>query len=161
MIDKFQKSETSHSSEGDPLDTSYTNWRISMRSPHWKPPTDIYETETNFTVRVEIAGMQDQDFFIELNGRELTIRGNRQETAEKRAFHQMEIPFGEFAMSLEILEHISQLKKLKQFIKMVFLSFSCQRKNLARYQLAPITQRTKYACIALELKLPGYVELVV
>jgi HSP20 family protein len=73
-----------------------------MHTPAWNPPTDVYETEDNIIVRVEIAGMHDGDFSIELNGRLLSIRGVRQDASERRAFHRMEIPFGEFYIELAL-----------------------------------------------------------
>ena len=80
--------------------------QIKMHSPAWNPPTDVFETEANIIVRVEIAGMKDDDFAIELKGRFLTIRGMRQDIPERRAFHQMEIPFGEFAIELALPQPI-------------------------------------------------------
>jgi hypothetical protein len=35
-----------------------------MRSPYWRPPTDVIETEEYVLVRVEIAGMREEDFVI-------------------------------------------------------------------------------------------------
>ncbi len=71
--------------------------------PHvWRPPTDVYETEDAVVVRVEVAGMQDADFSIILDGRYLSIRGVRPDAPERRAYHQMEIPFGEFSSEVEL-----------------------------------------------------------
>jgi HSP20 family protein len=81
-------------------------WRITTRSPAWRPPTDVFEIENTFVVRVEIAGMHEEDFSIELNGRNLAVRGSRQDMPERRAFHQMEIHFGEFAIELELPNYI-------------------------------------------------------
>ena len=67
-----------------------------MHTHTWYPPMDVYETEEYIIVRVEIAGMQDEDFIISLNGSLLSIRGTRQDIPERRAYHQMEIHFGEF-----------------------------------------------------------------
>jgi len=50
--------------------------------------------------------MRENDFAIELNGRILSIKGSRQDVAERRAFHQMEIRFGEFSIELELPFHI-------------------------------------------------------
>jgi HSP20 family protein len=88
-------------------DTQYSerspiNWRLNLRTPAWRPPCDVFETEANIVVRVEIAGMRDGEFVIELNGRLLSIRGVRQDHAARRAFHQMEICFGEFNLDLEL-----------------------------------------------------------
>jgi HSP20 family protein len=83
-------------------DLSPFHWRLSRRSAAWQPPTDVYETESHLHVRVEIAGMRQEDFVIELQGRSLVIRGVRQEKSERCAYHQMEIRFGEFSIELEL-----------------------------------------------------------
>jgi len=76
--------------------------RNGIRQHIWRPPTDVYETELTFVVRVEIAGMQENGFSISLANRLLSIRGIRQEMPERRAYHQMEIFFGEFASEIEL-----------------------------------------------------------
>lgn len=84
------------------IDSSGEHWRLTMRPPHWRPPTDVFETEEAFIVRVEIAGMREEDFSIELDGRLLLIRGMRPDQQERRAYHQMEIRFGEFGTEMEL-----------------------------------------------------------
>ena len=78
------------------------HWRIAMRPHVWRPPTDVYETEEVIVIRVEIAGMREQDFSVALEDRTLTIRGIRSDISERRAYHQMEIPFGEFSTEVEL-----------------------------------------------------------
>ena len=73
-----------------------------MRPHIWRPLTDVLETEQSLIVRVEIAGMKEDDFSIELNGRVLSIYGIRQDTEDRRAYHQMEIRFGEFRIEMEL-----------------------------------------------------------
>lgn len=75
---------------------------LTMRSPAWRPPTDVYEIDDAVIVRVEIAGMHETDFSIILDGRYLSIRGVRQDVTERRAYHQMEIRFGEFNVDVEM-----------------------------------------------------------
>jgi HSP20 family molecular chaperone IbpA len=82
--------------------TETSRWRIISRPHAWRPPTDVYETEESIIIRVEVAGMQEADFTISLVERSLTIRGIRQDSSEKRAYHQMEIPFGEFNTEIEL-----------------------------------------------------------
>ena len=79
------------------------NWNFVGKGHLWRPPTDVFETEGKIVVRVEIAGMQDGDFSINFDQHILSIRGTRTETMEKRAFHQMEIFFGEFDVEIEVL----------------------------------------------------------
>lgn len=82
-------------------------WRIASRPHIWRPPTDVYETEDAFIVRVEIAGMREDDFSIQLIERSLQIRGIRQDISERRSYYQMEIPFGEFSTEIELLVPIA------------------------------------------------------
>ncbi len=82
--------------------TQPLNYRPSARSHIWQPPTDVFETSEEVVVRVEIAGMAEADFTIILDGRDLFIRGVRPDTSERRAYHQMEIRFGEFGSDVEL-----------------------------------------------------------
>jgi len=85
----------------NPVTDTY-RWRIISRPHAWRPPTDMYETDEAIVVRVEVAGMREADFTISLVKRNLTIRGVRQDTSERRAYHQMEIAYGEFTTEIEL-----------------------------------------------------------
>ena len=84
------------------LNPDSVHLHLTMRSPAWRPSTDVFETEEAVVVRVEIAGMHKTDFAIILDGRYLSIRGIRQDVTERRAYHQMEIRFGEFSVEIEM-----------------------------------------------------------
>jgi HSP20 family protein len=86
----------------DNADFVIVNWRVSTHPHMWRPPTDVYEREDSFVVRVEIAGMKEEDFFIHLDNNLLVIRGVRQDVSERKAYHQMEINFGEFLTAVEL-----------------------------------------------------------
>jgi HSP20 family protein len=75
-------------------------WHV--RASAWNPPTDIYETEECFVVRVEIAGMREDDFEVAVENNMLMISGVRTDLNERRAYHQMEIRFGKFEIAVEI-----------------------------------------------------------
>jgi HSP20 family protein len=72
-------------------------WQMQVRSTVWSPPTDLYETENAYVVRVEVAGMREQDFEVMLDNNYLVISGSRPDLPERRAYHQMEIRFGRFS----------------------------------------------------------------
>ena len=74
------------------------SWQV--RSNVWSPPTDEYETETAYVVRVEIAGMREEDFEVLLENDSLLI--SRSDFPDRRAYQQMEIRFGKFATSVNI-----------------------------------------------------------
>jgi HSP20 family protein len=83
-------------------DFGIVNLRVTSRPHAWRPPTDVYEREDSLIVRVEIAGMKEDDFIIQLDQNMLVIRGTRTDLNERRAYHQMEINFGEFQTSIEL-----------------------------------------------------------
>ena len=74
------------------------SWQV--RSNVWSPPTDEYETDEAYVVRVEIAGMREEDFEVAVENHTLTISGFRSDLPERRAYHQMEIRFGKFTAAI-------------------------------------------------------------
>ncbi|MEZ0396916.1 MAG: Hsp20/alpha crystallin family protein [Anaerolineales bacterium] len=77
-------------------------WQVRLHAYSWSPPTDVYETEDSYIVRVEVAGMSRSDFSITVDKEHLVISGVRSDTPERRAYHQMEIRFGEFSTAVEV-----------------------------------------------------------
>jgi len=75
-------------------------WQV--RSSGWTPPTDVYEMENSFVVRVEVAGLQDDSIEVGIEDNVLMISGSRSDFNERRAYRQMEIRFGKFEISVEI-----------------------------------------------------------
>ncbi len=83
--------------------TAHTSHLTPSGHTHrWRPPTDVTETETHVVVTVEIAGMEDAEFHITLQGRQLAVSGIRERRSGIRAFHQMEISYGEFATEVKL-----------------------------------------------------------
>ena len=62
----------------------------------WRPPTDIYETSAAVIVKLEIAGMNGEEFKISFMKNVLAVRGIRKDDEAKLNFHCMEIPYGKF-----------------------------------------------------------------
>jgi HSP20 family protein len=77
-------------------------WQVGIHSYAWSPPTDVFETDASFVVRLEVAGMCQSDFSIDVEDNFLIISGTRSEPSERRTYHQMEIRFGEFSTAIEI-----------------------------------------------------------
>jgi HSP20 family protein len=71
-------------------------WLSGGRQKAWRPPTDVYETDKDVIVKVEIAGMSEKDFTISLSNRSLRISGSRSDPDYKLAYQQLEIPYGHF-----------------------------------------------------------------
>jgi HSP20 family protein len=69
-----------------------------VASPKWKPRTDVYETDEELVVHMDIAGMRAEDFAVELNDGILKISGERSGVRQqgKRHYHAMEVQIGPF-----------------------------------------------------------------
>lgn len=72
------------------------DWYVVRQRRVWRPPTDVYETEDNIVVKVELAGMQVTEFDISFADRRLTIAGVRPDPEGKRIYQNMEIRYGAF-----------------------------------------------------------------
>lgn len=79
-----------------------TKLRLDARPHAWRPPTDVFENENGYTIRVEIAGMHEEDFLIQYDQHVLVISGRRPLLNDKCAYHRMEIPSGDFLTSVEL-----------------------------------------------------------
>ena|SRR3990172_3956219 len=97
---------TTRSGWGNPQEIHFRVTTLSRQwatRPHlWRPPTDLYETEKEYIVRIEIAGMQDAELNIAIDGNELAIYGLRQPPSEQAAYHQLEVRFGEFLSIVDV-----------------------------------------------------------
>jgi HSP20 family protein len=83
-------------------------WVNTAQQGVWCPPTDVYETDDCVVVKVEIAGMERDDFLISLDGLRLTIGGVRRDPAEKLAYQRMEIPYGQFETEVHLTRAIDE-----------------------------------------------------
>ena len=75
---------------------------LKMRPHVWCPPTDVYETEEYAIVKLEIGGMNQDDFNITLADGMLTVSGARAEGSNVLAYQRMEIEYGEFVSQVHI-----------------------------------------------------------
>jgi HSP20 family protein len=71
---------------------------------YWSPPTDVYETDENVVVAVEIAGARPDALSVLFDQGVLTIRGERDELmcSVRRNYHKMEMRFGPFLRRVRI-----------------------------------------------------------
>jgi HSP20 family molecular chaperone IbpA len=84
--------------------TTTKQWVKMKDGLGWAPPTDVFETDTEFVVVVDIAGMDRRDINVVTDGKILTIQGVRREIAPpgRKHFHKMEIQVGPFQRLVEI-----------------------------------------------------------
>ena len=76
----------------------------------WQPYADVYETEEEFVIKLELAGVAKSDIAITLAGDQLCVRGIRRESAHqegKRWYHKMEIIQGQFEKLVALPQSIA------------------------------------------------------
>ncbi|MDQ7778540.1 MAG: Hsp20/alpha crystallin family protein [Planctomycetota bacterium] len=78
------------------------NLVVMLTESAWMPPTDVYETQTEVIVKMELAGVGPEDIDIKLEGRRLLVSGRRVDTSSaiKRSFKQLEINYGRFERAI-------------------------------------------------------------
>jgi HSP20 family protein len=81
----------------------------------WQPATEISEDERQFTVAVELPGMEEKDVTVEVDGNVLTLRGERESSRtsgggedERKGNRQLssERWYGSFVRSLTLPSHV-------------------------------------------------------
>jgi HSP20 family protein len=77
-------------------------WTLTYRGQVWRPPTDVYETNENLVIQVEIAGVSEDNLHITFGEHRLIIDGVRSDTSAKLGYHQMEIAYGQFRTELHV-----------------------------------------------------------
>jgi HSP20 family protein len=79
----------------------------------WLPKTDVYETEQDLVIRVELAGIERESLHVALSAdrRSLNIRGERSEPhiddRRKTRYHQLEVYFGSFERDIMLPGDVS------------------------------------------------------
>lgn len=68
------------------------------------PSVDISETDTEIIVQAEIPGIDPKDLDISLNGRLLTIKGEKRSEHEekKENYHKIERKYGSFSRTIDL-----------------------------------------------------------
>lgn len=93
--------------EMDDLFERFFDWRPSLRfmgRGEWVPSVDLSETTNEIVVRVEVPGMEKEDIDVSLEGKVLTVRGEKKTEHEEKEenFHRVERKYGSFTRSIEL-----------------------------------------------------------
>jgi HSP20 family protein len=68
------------------------------------PPVDIYETEQNIVLKVEVPGIDEKDLDIRVENNTIAIRGERkfEKEVKEENFHRVERRYGSFQRSFSL-----------------------------------------------------------
>lgn len=74
----------------------------------WVPSMDLYEDDHGFVLEADLPGMLREDIELHLEGRTLTVRGERkpEKGYQPESFHQVERETGRFARSFSLPQPI-------------------------------------------------------
>ena len=70
----------------------------------WTPPCDIYETEKELVLKMELPEMKKEDVHVVLENNVLSLRGKRdfEENVDRENYHRVERNYGEFLRSFTL-----------------------------------------------------------
>ena len=74
------------------------------RPSQWRPPADIHETPNAIAVKIELAGMREDDIDVTLYDDALVVSGERHDDHEHEdtIFHEAQIRYGPFRIEILI-----------------------------------------------------------
>jgi HSP20 family protein len=83
----------------------------------WTPACDIYETDKDIVLKVEIPGIKKEDVKISLENNVLMIHGERkfEEETKRENYHRVERDYGEFLRSFTLPPFIEPNKIFAEF----------------------------------------------
>jgi HSP20 family protein len=70
----------------------------------WHPAADLYETEDDIVIKVDLAGVKISELSLILDKDSISLAGIRKEITnqEKRQYHEMEIQYGQFERAFKL-----------------------------------------------------------
>src|SRR5438270_9748144 len=84
---------------------------ILQRSATWRPLADIRESAAMMTVKIELAGMKEEEIDVTLYEDALVVSGDRQEEPEQSDnvyYHEAQIRYGPFRVEVLLLTPIDR-----------------------------------------------------
>ena len=83
----------------------------------WTPLCDIYETDKELVLKMELPGMKKDDVHVTVENNLLTLRGERKidEQIERENFHRIERHYGEFLRTFTLPPFVDGNKIFAEF----------------------------------------------
>jgi HSP20 family protein len=102
--------------------------RFSPRT--WQPAIDVYETDNDVVVLVELAGVKQDEIEVIVNNNILTIRGERRDKKQgiRRTYFQMEILWGSLQREIPLPANVNT-NQVKAFYENGFLEVILPKLN--------------------------------
>lgn len=85
---------------------SETEYSSELERADWQPLADVYEDESEYTVAIDLPGIDRSSLDISIDENRLTVKGARPVT--EQAQHRRETPRGNFLRSFSVPAAVSQ-----------------------------------------------------
>lgn len=116
------------------FDTAMHGWPgESNGTTQWTPAADIYESENELVVNLDLPGVDPKTVDIRVENNILTIRGDRpfEEKQNKENFHRVERSYGAFARSFTLSTSVDA-DKIRASYKVGVLSITLPKAEAAK-----------------------------
>lgn len=96
----------------------------------WQPAIDVYETDKDIVVLVELAGIKEDEVEVIVHNDVLVVRGERKDIKQgiKRTYSQMEILWGPFERDITLPASVN-VEQIKAFYHHGFLEVILPKLN--------------------------------
>jgi HSP20 family protein len=86
------------------FELDFPSVRSFFREDAWTPRLDVSESGTAITVKAELPGCEVENIDVSLEGRRLTIKGEKKDEKEEKDtnLHRVERAYGMFSRSIEL-----------------------------------------------------------
>ena len=83
----------------------------------WTPRCDIYETDREMVLKMELPEIPKEDIHVTLENNVLTLRGERrfEETVDRENYHRIERKYGEFMRIFTLPSFVEGSKVVAEF----------------------------------------------
>ena len=88
-----------------------------IQALRWKPPADVYRSRDGWLIKLDLAGVRQEDIKVNINGNFLSVSGRRVDLAREAGFQlqSLEIAYGEFERVFEFPVSIEGARFLTDF----------------------------------------------
>lgn len=121
--------------------------RVMFSQRAWAPHVDVYEAAGQAVVLVELAGVPKDQIQIEVEGEQLTLRGERRppHRGTERVFFALEVPYGAFERKIRLPFPVDAARAEASysdgFLEIVLPGLTPQRPRRVSVQSAEPTER--------------------
>lgn len=114
---RYRYAEVVQDVEPQPLEELWgSRRRVMLARPQWRPPVDLYETKEDLIIRIEIAGLREEDFDITLYNDTLVVEGVRSwRLSDAARFHAVEVRYGPFRVEVPVLLNVDRERVNAQY----------------------------------------------